>query len=98
MSQKSNEITGLFMSFSSEEIAEINRKLELFQYEQGGTGLKEWILDNLLCEDDETVNEDKRTNRIIDMLQEDPQKIIDGVSGIAKLCSGIIQNINKKPR
>lgn len=81
------QISGVFLSFSNEEVEHIWKKLELFGYEKNGEGLKEFIIDTF--ESMEKGPEPDRVGNVIgslsDFIQQNPDGIINGIRAVGKI-------------
>lgn len=81
-----NEITGYFISFNNDELADIRRRLELFGYTADSDGLKQLITDTLCNMEEGGEIEESATDRLIksatDYVSNNPQTILMGIKAI----------------
>jgi hypothetical protein len=93
-----NEITGFFISFTSEESADIMRRLELFGYKPDGEGLKKLVIDSLCDSEMEEDTFESPTDRLINSasqyIKTNPEHIVMGINAI----KGLAGMLNKRKK
>lgn len=86
-----SEIRGFFISFSDKEMADLDRRLKLFDYEATGEGLKKFIMDALCDMENEGDVAASPTDMVIekvqDYLNKNPEKVMMGLAAVQGLAS-----------
>ena len=94
----STEISGIYISLSTEELAFIYESLDAMGYSRDGTGLREYLIDSLEETEIEDEAEDKRQDRKnkAEKMLNDVQQFIKENPRTASVVLNAVQGIFRK--